>query len=135
MKVEGSCLCGEIAYEGEAQPGTIILCHCGSCQQQTGSVFRTNVPVPAESFRILKGEPRIYIKTADSGNKRAHAFCGTCGGPIYATDAVNPTRYSLRVGALKQKHELGEPARQIWTKRRFPWLCELDEIPAMEGQP
>jgi len=135
MKVEGQCHCGAIVYEAEAEPGGIFICHCTDCQRQTGTVFRMNIPVPAQSFRLLKGEPNKYLKIADSGSKRIHAFCGNCGGPVYASAAENPQTYSLRVGALKQSHQLGQPARQIWAKRRFPWLPELDGVEAFDGQP
>jgi hypothetical protein len=134
MKVEGQCHCGAITYEAEVEPGTIAICNCADCQMQSGSVFRMNIPAPATQFRILKGSPKKYIKTADSGAKRVHAFCDNCGGPIYASAAENPQSYSLRVGALKQRYELGRPARQIWTRRRFSWMPAIDGVQAFDGQ-
>jgi hypothetical protein len=74
MKVEGQCHCGAITYEAEVEPGTIAICNCADCQMQSGSVFRMNIPAPATQFRIFKGRPQKYIKTADSGTKRVHAF-------------------------------------------------------------
>lgn len=135
MNVTGSCHCGAIAYEAEVTPGTVGVCHCGDCQRLTGSAFRANIPAPAAGFRMLRGTPKVYVKTADSGARRARAFCGDCGGPVYASALENPPSYSLRVGALDQRAELGPPARQIWTKRRLPWVCLLDEVPALDGQP
>jgi hypothetical protein len=135
MKVEGQCHCGAIAYEAEVEPGTIAICHCADCQRQSGSAFRTNIPTPIDKFRVLRGTPKKYIKTVDSGAKRVHAFCANCGGPVYACAAENPQTYSLRVGALNQRYDLGAPARQIWTKRRFPWLPPLEGVPGTEGQP
>jgi hypothetical protein len=135
MEVDGQCHCGAIMYEADVEPGTIAICNCNDCQKQSGSAFRTNIPTSAENFRIIEGSPTTYIKTADSGARRTHAFCGTCGSPIYACAAENPKTYSLRVGALNQKHLLGAPARQTWTKRRFAWLDELSSIPGVEGQP
>jgi hypothetical protein len=129
MKVTGSCHCGAIAYEAEVEPGTIGLCHCADCQKLTGSAFRANVQAPAAGFRLLRGTPRRYIKTADSGNKRCHAFCGDCGGPVYASALEDPPTYSLRLGALDQRYDLGAPARQIWTERRLAWVCELADVP------
>lgn len=135
MHVDGQCHCGAIAYEAEVEPGSVMLCNCRDCQRQSGSVFRTNVPAPAETFRITRGTPRLYIKTADSGHKRAHAFCGNCGSPIYASAPMNPTSYSLRVGSLNQAHQLGGPHRQIWTRSRFAWLPPFPDVPGVEGQP
>ncbi|ALM84518.1 GFA family protein [Bordetella sp. N] len=135
MKVEGRCHCGAVAFEAEVDPATVAVCHCADCQKQSGSAFRTNVPASADRFHLLKGTPRRYIKTADSGNRRVHAFCENCGTPIYACAIENPQTYSLRVGTLDQRQELGRPARQIWTKRQLPWLHELDTVPGVEGQP
>jgi hypothetical protein len=135
MKVDGRCHCGAVAYEAEVVPGTMAICHCSDCQMLTGSAYRANIPAPAESFHIIKGVPRTYVKTGDSGVRRIHAFCENCGSPIYSCAVDNPRSYSLRVGALTQRYELGPPARQIWTKRRFSWLPPLDAVSEVEGQP
>jgi hypothetical protein len=134
VKVTGQCHCGAIAYEAEVDPATVGVCHCLDCQRLTGSAFRANIPAPAPGFRLLKGKPRQYVKTGTSGAKRIHAFCETCGGPVYSCAAQIPLTYSLRVGALAQSHELGPPVSQIWTKRRLPWI-NLDDVPGVEGQP
>lgn len=135
MKVEGRCHCGAIQYEAEVQPGTVTVCHCADCQMQSGSVFRANIPAPVETFRLLQGVPKRYLKVAPSGARRVHAFCENCGGPVYATAEVNPKVYSLRIGALKQRFELGEPVRQIWAQRRFPWVAPLQHVETFDGQP
>jgi hypothetical protein len=41
----------------------------------SGSPFRAVVAAPIETF-ALKGQPKSYVKTADSGNRRAQVFCG-----------------------------------------------------------
>jgi hypothetical protein len=135
MRVDGKCHCGAIVYEAEVEPGTIGICHCLDCQQLTGSPFRANISAPAGSFHLLKGQPRQYIKTGDSGAGRVHAFCEMCGTPIYSCAVEDPPTYSLRLGGLSQRAELGRPARQIYTKRRLSWVFQLDEIPAVQGQP
>jgi hypothetical protein len=135
MRVEGQCHCGAIRYEAEVEHGSMRLCHCLDCQTLTGAPFRASIQAPSETFRLLAGEPRKYIKTADSGAKRVHAFCSECGAPVFACAPVDPPSYSLRVGALKQRAELGHPAGQIWTKRRLPWVPPLDGVPESTGQP
>jgi hypothetical protein len=128
MKVEGRCHCGRIAYEAEVDPETVGICHCTDCQMLTGSAFRANIPAPAAGFVLLKGVPKIYIKTADSGAKRAHAFCPDCGAPIYSAAPENPTSYSLRVGALAQRAAL-KPVRQAWCDSALPWSMDLTGLP------
>ena len=135
MKVQGRCHCGEITYEAEVQPGTVNVCHCRDCQMLSGTAFRAGIPAPAAGFRILSGKPREYVKVADSGARRLHTFCGTCGSPVYSSAEHNPKSYTLRIGALNAPDSLGRPAHQIWTKRRLSWIPKLDGVPEQEGQP
>ena len=135
MKVDGQCHCGALAFEAQVQPGTMTVCHCADCQTHSGSAFRVNISAPAASFRLLRGEPRTYTKTAASGNQRVLAFCGHCGSPLYACAVENPQSYSLRVGVLQQRHALGAPQREIWTRRRLPWVALAGVEETCDGQP
>ena len=133
MKVDGGCHCGRIAYEAEVDPNAVGICHCTDCQTLTGSAYRVSVPAPAASFRLLRGQPKVYIKTSDSGSKRAHAFCADCGSPIYAAAPQDTPTYSLRVGALRQRAEL-PPRRRIWCRSALPWSLDLSGLPERERQ-
>jgi hypothetical protein len=64
MKIDGGCHCGYIAYEAEVDPEQTAICHCTDCQTLSGSAFRTVIPAPDHSFRILSGErggPKSYF--------------------------------------------------------------------------
>ena len=134
MKVDGSCHCGKIAFEANVDPATVTICHCTDCQNLTGATFRANVQTPAESFVLLSGQPKIYINTtAESGTRRAHAFCPDCGTPVYAAAVTNTPTYSLRIGTLRQRAEL-RPHRQIWCRSALSWSMDLHEIARFERQ-
>ena len=79
MKVHGSCHCGSVRYEAEIDPARVTICHCTDCQALTGSAYRVSVPVSKDDFVLQAGTPTIYVKTAESGARRAQAFCGNCG--------------------------------------------------------
>ena len=133
MKIEGGCHCGNITYRAEVDPNTVGICHCTDCQTLTGSAYRANIPAPADSFVLLTGEPKTYVKTAESGTKRVHAFCGNCGTPIYAAAVNSPATYSLRIGAIKQRVEL-RPRRQIWCRSALPWSMDLSSLEKVDRQ-
>ena len=135
MKVDGGCHCGAIAYEAEVEPGTMTVCHCIDCQVQSGSAFRANIQAPAAGFRLLKGTPRTYIKTAASGSRRVLAFCEVCGTSVYACAEDNPQSYSLRTGTLNQRQALGDPQREIWAQRRRAWVGLPPGTASFDGQP
>lgn len=133
MKVHGKCHCGEISYEAEVTPESVTICHCADCQMLTGSVYRVIAHATRENFRLRSGAPKTYVKTADSGNRRAHSFCASCGTPVYSTDPVNPQRYSLRVGCLDERALL-KPAKQQWCRSRLPWSASLAGVPEIDRQ-
>ena len=134
MKVTGRCHCGQVRYEAEIDPAKVNLCNCTDCQMLTGSVFRVAVPAPAATYRLLSGQPRVYVKTADSGTKRRHSFCPNCGTPVSATaDTGKPETYSLRVGCLDQRAQL-PPRRRIWCKSALGWAQDVSGVPGVEGQ-
>jgi hypothetical protein len=133
MRVEGRCHCGEISYEATVDRDNVAICHCTDCEMLTGSAYRVTVPAAAADFELKKGEPRRYVKVADSGAERVHAFCPDCGSPIYSSAVADPERYSLRVGCLKQRAEL-VPRRQQWCDSALPWAMDLSPIPKRARQ-
>jgi len=130
MQIHGRCHCGNISFTAEADPAKVFACHCTDCQTMSGAPFRAVVRVPVSGFS-LNGSPNIYIKTAQSGNRRAQAFCGECGTPLYATSADNPTLYGVRLGCVEERAQLA-PSKQVWTRSSMPWLHNLASVP---GEP
>jgi hypothetical protein len=133
MRIDGACHCGNVAFEAEVDPETVRICHCTDCQVTSGSLFRANIPAAAETFRLVRGNPRLYIKTADSGAQRAQAFCADCGSGLYSTAPVNPTSYVLRVGTISQRAAF-KPRQQIWCRSELPWTSEVEGLERREGQ-
>ena len=127
MKIDGTCHCGNIRYEAEIDPSKVAICHCTDCQVLSGSAFRTVVPAPKAGFRLLSGKLKVYVKTADSGTKRAHAFCPNCGTPVYSAAIEDPPAYSLRVGCIRERAQL-PPRKQIWCDSAVPWSKNIEDV-------
>src|SRR4051812_34580498 len=106
MKVQGACHCRNITYEAEVDPMQVTICHCTDCQKLTGSAYRVSVPTRRDDFMLLSGTPTTYVKSAESGAKRAQVFCSNCGSPLYTHAVGDDTTYGLRVGCIEQRHEL-----------------------------
>jgi hypothetical protein len=133
MKIDGGCHCGFITYEAEADPAKAAICNCTDCQKLSGSAFRTVIPVDGATFK-LHGEPTIYVKTGDSGNKRQQAFCPRCGSPIFsAPPGDGPKTYFIRVGTINQRAEL-VPKSQVWGRSQLGWVGTIAAIPKQEKQ-
>ena len=133
MIVHGSCHCGAVAYEAEVDPARAVICHCTDCQTLSGAAFRASVPARVEDFRLLRGAPKTYVKTAESGTRRVQAFCGDCGSPLYAADAEAAKTYNLRIGVMAERAHL-PPQREIWCEAALPWTQGLLALPKIEKQ-
>lgn len=124
MQIHGSCHCGNIYYQALVNPDRTVICHCTDCQKLTGSAYRVSIPAEEGSFRLIKGKPTIYIKIADSGARRAQAFCSNCGSPLYTYDADQPKVYGLRVGCIEERALL-IPRKQKWCRSALKWTQSL----------
>jgi hypothetical protein len=133
MKIDGGCHCGKITYEAEINPEKVSICHCTDCQTGSGSAYRTNVQTERNTFKLLTGEPRIYIKTAESGNKRAQGFCADCGTPLFSTTETNREVYGLRIGSIRQRSEL-RPHSMGWCRSAQPWSMDIGTLPQYPKQ-
>jgi len=129
MHIDGSCHCGAISFTAEIEPSRVSVCHCTDCQVLSGAPFRGTAVAPMEKFS-LKGQPKTYVKVAQSGNRRAQVFCPECGTPIYSSAAENPTAVVIRLGCVRQRAVL-KPVLQVWHRSALPWVSELGSIPAV----
>jgi hypothetical protein len=133
MKIDGGCHCGYISYEAEIDPGAVAICHCTDCQTLTGSAFRTTVPALREAFELNAGQPKIYVKTAESGAQRVQAFCPECGTPIYSAALGESQTFMIRVGTARQRAEL-TPRTQYWCRSALDWVMDLRSIEQVARQ-
>jgi len=75
---------------------------------------------------------KTYIKTADSGNRRAMMFCPDCGTQIYATSVDGDARVlGLRAGTARQRAEL-RPRKQHWCRSALDWTGDLSGVERVE---
>ena len=132
MKIDGACHCGKVSFTAEIDPSRVMVCHCTDCQVLSGSPFRAVVAAAIDGFHV-RGEPKAYVKVAESGNRRAQVFCPDCGTPLYATAPENPTSVVIRLGCVAQRASL-KPAVQIWQHSALPWLHELASVPGSPEQ-
>ena len=134
MKIDGGCHCGNITYEAEIDPENVVICHCTDCQTLSGSAFRTVAMSRPGTFTLRSGEPKIYVKIAESGANRQQAFCPKCGTPIFSTsEDSGPKIHGIRAGTIRQRNEL-VPKRQVWSRSQQHWLGELDSMQKIDQQ-
>jgi len=79
MQYRGSCHCGKVAYEVEADIEQAFSCNCSMCSRR-GSLLWF---VPRDKFRLLSGEPELTTYTFNN-HIIQHRFCRNCGIQSFA---------------------------------------------------
>jgi hypothetical protein len=129
----GGCACGAIRDELTRPPIALFACHCTDCQKMTGSAFSMGMPVFAKHLRLIKGEPKTWLRRAASGRVIPQRFCGDCGTRLFTEPAGDPPTFTLRPGTLDDTSWL-RPAAAMWTKSAQPWIS-FGNILAYDAQP
>src|SRR2546422_4372336 len=102
MKIDGACHCGYITYVAEVDPDKAGICHCTDCQTLSGSAFRMSVPAARDGFSLSGGQPKIYVKTAENGAKRAPAVYPQSGTAIYSAAGTDPQIFNIPISKAPQ---------------------------------
>ena len=131
MNVTGGCFCGQVTYRAVVDPERVYICHCTDCQRHSGAAYGVVVAVVDQQFDLLGGALKTHDKTADSGTKRALAFCPECGTRIHASSPGNPSdMMGLRLGTVDQRDRL-TPTGQAFCRSAQHWVDDLRDIPKL----
>jgi hypothetical protein len=78
--VLGQCLCGDVAFELDAQQLKLYRCHCSLCRRQSGAAFNCAAIIDAPRLTWVRGQASIASWTKQSGFRSD--FCSRCGSPV-----------------------------------------------------
>jgi hypothetical protein len=73
-QMNGGCLCGQLRYAANTEPIFSAVCHCKTCQKQTGTAFRIVVAVPQSAVSI-QGSLKTCTRAGDTGQRVVNRFC------------------------------------------------------------
>ncbi len=91
----GSCHCGAVTFEVDADLSKIIECNCSICRKK-GALHYS---VPPERFRLLSGAENLQRYQF---NKKIaqHFFCKTCGIHPYSHPRTDPEKFNVNLRCL-----------------------------------
>ena len=119
IKRSGGCTCGQVRYEAAGEPSRVGLCHCETCRKFTGSAY-SHYGVWPKSAVTISGEVSCWEVRA--GGDR---FCPRCGSSLFTwTDGED--EIEVKLGTLDGPPNGLEPAYELWTVRREPWLAPVE---------
>lgn len=115
--LNGSCLCGAVAYEADAPVERIVHCHCHTCRKTHGTAFSSVTAVPRDKFRWLRGTEMLSAIESSPGKFRR--FCSKCGSHVMAERVAQPV-VLLRLGCLDTEVQ-NVPQLHIWRSDAAAW--------------
>jgi hypothetical protein len=132
----GGCACGAVRYECTAEPIMMLKCHCRDCQHITGGGFAAAVLVPAEAFRLTRGEPRYHFTPGLAGGKHKRGFCAQCGSRLTGAEKPDEPRDFIGVlaGSLDDPSWF-RPQMDIFVSDAQPWDQMDPAIPKFQQYP
>jgi hypothetical protein len=134
-RIEGGCLCGAVRYRSGAEPAMQVVCHCKTCQKNSGSAFSMNVAVPQDSL-VVEGEAlRGYIDHSGTSGQPFHRhFCGGCGSHVYSHGSAYGAIAFIKAGTLDDATWLA-PSVHIWCAEKLPWVSIPEGATQYQGNP
>jgi len=118
--MKGSCLCGSITFESDAEATVTGICDCARCRKQGGGAFSINLAVPRASLRISGSTLKTFHDLGDGGAPVQRVFCRNCGSPIVAYSEGLPEMAFIPAGTLEDTAWI-KPAVARWCASAQPW--------------
>ncbi len=131
--MQGSCLCGDVAYEVEGEPMFMMNCHCQRCRRSRGAAHGTNIFYDASQFRWTRGEELVADYKVPEAKFYTVSFCRHCGSPVPRL-ARERGMVIIPAGSLDTDPPT-RPQRHIFTGYKAPWFEITDSAPQFEEGP
>jgi len=130
---QGSCLCGEVAYEITTPPLRMYYCHCSRCRRGRSAAHAANVFYKAEGFRWARGAELVREFQMPGAQYFATAFCSNCGSAVPRV-SVERNVAVVPAGSLDSDPGIA-PAGHIFVDSRAAWDQITDDLPQFAEMP
>ena len=134
-KLEGGCLCGKVRYHSNAEPAMQVICHCKTCQKNSGGAFSLNVAVPEESFSAEGDTLSSYEDhSGASGQTFYRNFCSNCGSHVFSHGPAYGPMTFIKAGTLDDPSWL-DPTTHIWCAEKIAFVQIPEGATQAPGNP
>jgi hypothetical protein len=130
----GGCACGAIRYETSSTPRVQSHCQCRECQMRSGTGHGSYIVFSERAGMSIVGAPREWRVAGDSGTDKFHAFCPTCGTPLYLTFAAKPGLIAVHAASLDDPSQFA-PQVVTYTVSGHAWDTLDPALVAFERMP
>lgn len=119
--LKGSCLCGDITFEIDAEPQGASMCHCSQCRKQSGGIWSS--AFVAESDLTVTGDVLWY----EASHSAKRGSCPRCGSFLF-WKAHDENTISFALGAVDGPTGL-ELTKHIFVRDKGDYYTIADDVP------
>ena len=130
----GGCACGAIRYEIPGEPLAMVDCQCRDCQRRSGTGHSSYLTFPGRAAVKLAGTATRWEIAADNGNVKTHAFCPTCGVPVFLTFSAMPDLFTVHAASLDDPGRY-QPQAVTYRMRGHAWDHLDPALPKFDRMP
>lgn len=130
----GGCACGAIRYEASGEPVFQNHCQCRDCRARSGTGHSSFLTFAQRTEIKITGNTAAWSVAGDSGNEKVHAFCPTCGAPVYLTFSAMPDFVAIHAGSLDEPARFN-PQAVTYSARRCAWDIMDPSLQQFEQMP
>jgi hypothetical protein len=131
--IQGSCLCGGVAFEIEGTPGPFMFCHCSRCRRARSAAHGSNLFFKPDQFRWVRGESLVKYFKDPTARFFSTAFCENCGSGAPRINRELQRAY-VPAGALDTDPGV-KPTARIFVESKAGWVDITDSIPRFAELP
>jgi hypothetical protein len=132
-EVQGSCLCGEVAYTISGPPLRMFYCHCSRCRLARSAAHAANLFFKADGLRWLRGAGLVQDYALPGAQYFGVAFCRRCGS---ALPRVSIERNVAVIPAGSLDTDPGMRVQgHIFVDSKASWDRITDRVPQFAGMP
>lgn len=131
--VQGSCLCGAVAFEIDAVPQRLTNCHCSRCRRSRGAAHGTNCFVRMEHLRWTRGADKVRSYKLPDASLFTTGFCTDCGS-LMPSAFETLRRYIVPAGSLDSPLAI-KPGIHIYVGSKAAWFDITDTLPQFAAMP
>ncbi|WP_376092311.1 GFA family protein [Roseomonas sp. CCTCC AB2023176] len=115
---DGRCNCGAVRIAARGAPLRAGLCHCLTCQRETGG--------PCMAFAVWRAEAvTVEGETREWGeNAYRRRFCAACGSRVTGASAEDGET-EVRLGVFEGGGRGLVPEYELWVIRRQGWMAPV----------
>lgn len=108
-------------------PLRVVHCHCSRCRKVRGTAHATNMAVPLDGVRFVRGEDLVTSYKVPDAKFFTHAFCRVCGSSMPRLDEARQLAV-VPMGAFDDDPGL-RPQGHIFVDSKAAWEDIHDDLP------